>query len=74
MRLAQGPHAADLFTLKNNEAFRQLIFGNSFIKNVDDHIHFDINFSSNSQWHRYIENFEYTAAKSLGIMRKHKYT
>ena len=57
-------------TLKNYEAFPQLIFDKSVIKIFEDHKHLGITFSSNGQWHTLIEHIANTASKILGIMRK----
>ena len=65
---------AVLFTLKNIEAFPQLIFDNTIIQFVEDHKHLGITFSSNCQWHIRIENIANSAAKIQGTMRKLKYT
>ena len=65
---------AVLFSLKNFEAFSQLIYDNTLIKSVEDHKHLGITFSNNCQWNTDIENIANTASKILGIMRKLKYT
>ena len=65
---------AVLFTLKNFEAFPQLIFDNTLIKCVEGHKHLGITFSNNGQLYTHIEHIANTASQILGIMRKLKYT
>ena len=54
---------AVLFTLKNLDAFPQLIFDNALIKLVEYHKHLSITFNNNGQWHTHIDHIANTAPK-----------
>ena len=65
---------AVLFTLKKLDFFTTSFFDNVVINFVDSHKYLGVKLSSNGQWYTHIENIVSSAARSLEIMRKLKYS
>ena len=63
-----------LFTLKKNITPPLLFFYQTQVNFVDHHKHLGINFSRDGKWHEYINTILSSASKSLGMMRKLKFT
>ena len=63
-----------LFTLKKLDFFPHLIFDNIAISFEVSLKHLGVTLSSKNQWHTHIENIVNSATKSLGIMRKLKFS
>lgn len=63
-----------LFTLRPVEYMPSLNFNNTDITFVESHKHLGVTFTYNGQWHTHIDNILKSAYKTLGIMRKLKYT
>ena len=63
-----------LFSLKPVEYISSLNFNDTEIKFVVSHKHLGVTFTHNGQWHTHIDNIIKPAYKTVGIMRKLKYT
>ena len=65
---------AMLFTLRKGDSLPNLIFENIPVNFVQDHKHLGVTLSTNGQWTTHIDNILTSASRTLGIMKKMKFT
>ena len=65
---------AMFFSLRGYETLPSLYFNNTQINFVDSHKHLGLTLSNDGKWSEHIENILCTASKTVGIMRKLKYS
>jgi hypothetical protein len=65
---------AMLFSLRKGDSLPNLIFENTQVNFVQDHKHLGVTLSTNGQWTTHIDNILTSASKTLGIMKKMKFT